>query len=353
MLIVVATDETASDVELLEQALQVCRREQARVFVLGRPAVLGSGKSFVLWREPVSNRTYRIALQQGVSAAGQELLNWDGIGPLMTVVPDAFGPYPLSRLASETNGLMMQLPMSGFRKPPDYEAAAYAPGLQSRREWEQLIAKSRFRSAIREVVTKLNPHLDKKLSLKQTGYSTELADFRKEAVRESEKVAYAIPLIQRAITLLDDVEVFHDQEGSRRWQANYDLTRAQCHLFQLRLINALIALDGRAVSQTATDGSDDKMLNLAITREVNEPTAEQAPRLQKLLRLSGSPEEFAAELKSQQQEALRLLNSVQANHPRTPWSRVARTELKRGFGVRLLEVVRPPRVKRPIKVPVL
>ena len=138
--------------------------------------------------------------------------------------------------------------------------------------------------------------------------------------------------LQRAVTALDAQQPARDREPSRRWQANYDLLRAQSVAYAVR-----IHLDGAALDEgakklivTPTTIPPDKQLVGWRIRPASE-----APRDEAVVKML--------------ERSKQLYLAVIANHPKTPWGARAEWELHRDFnGVELVPEYRaPPPEPRP------
>ncbi len=252
MVLVVVTDESPSDSgdaqtgeNLLEQTIHVCIQEEVPVYVLGQESAFGSAHTRLRWVDPIYRLTHWVRISRGPDTAFPERLIWSGLGPLNDNVMSGFGPYSQERLCKATGGafftLMPQPSLKGFKDQRTW-LAGYEPKLISRREYQVAAARSRFRTVCREVIQKLNPRTDKKLNLRELHFSVEPAEFRRQATTELEKATYAWTLLNAAVEQLETLPELRAAEPSKRWQANFDLLRAQCLTYRARLPQYMIAL---------------------------------------------------------------------------------------------------------------
>lgn len=364
-IIVVVTDESPSDsgdasdkdYGLIEKTIAVCRRTRTPVFVLGPEAVFGNYYAQLRWVDPVYGLKHWIRISRGPETANPERLLWNGLGQATDGILSGFGAYSHERLCRETGGgffLAVQTPDEVQRRRR--AMIGYEPDWSSRRDYEQSVGKSKFRVTCREVIQTLNASTDTKLNLRQRHFSVELAEFQKQGAGEFQKAAYALALTGKAIERLDAIRNLRDEEPSKRWQANYDLLYAQCLTFQARLPQYLLALDQHA-SESPRPGDvkhNRWMLQLRPVQPLD-PTAAQFQRLERALKLDETRGKYIDRVDSERQVATDSLNQIEADHPGTPWSAVARLERIRGFGVEVKSYFHDPKyqeVGKRIKVPV-
>lgn len=168
-MIVVWTDETGDDSAKLESTIELCRRNQATVAVVGPSSVLGADTGLHSYRDPKTKRTYQLPVLKGPDAATPERLNvdywfgskgpgrggspsWYG-GPQLYGMASGFSPYALTRLALQTSG-----EYTIFDRPTDrgpFELARmkkYLPEYHSVAEYERDLAKHPLRQAVMRAV---------------------------------------------------------------------------------------------------------------------------------------------------------------------------------------------------------
>lgn len=261
IVVIAATDESPSDAGdfdpvpnsgLLEQAVSVCKRHDAPVFVLGREAVFGAPHARLRWIDPVYKLVHWIPIDRGPDAAGQERLLWNGLQRIQPMTPSGFGPYSQSRFCSQTGGRFIMLSEFPRRVPFEQSLKAmqgYEPELVSRREYEVAVQKSPLRAACRQIIQMLNPQTDKKLILPTT-FPKEVDTIRKSSLEASRKAAHIRDRLETSIALLRSLQNQRDAATSKRTQANYDLLLADCLTARVRLTEYLAALDSFAVEPT-------------------------------------------------------------------------------------------------------
>ena len=127
------------------------------------------------------------------------------------------------------------------------------------------------------------------------------------------------------------------RESSPRWQANYDLLRAQILAYKVRMFEYgayLEWFEKNPVTVPLTKPPDKRLVHWDITTRKETLTGE----------LSQGHLERSRE----------LFEQIIEDHPGTPWAARAEWELKRGFGVHMVPHYRAPyRTYNgpPIKIP--
>lgn len=357
--LIVVTDESPSDSRTLEDTIAVCQKSSSPVFVLGSEAVFGKTHARIRWVDPVFQLAHWLQINRGPDAASPERLNWDGFGPLQDNVLSGFGPYAQERLARATGGgffLAINLPQAEGRLPKLRLAMdGYEPEWVSRREYEETGLSSEFRSACRGVIKSLNARTERELQLRRAQFSTDPAEFQKQAAAEVENAARAWTLLNASIRHLESVRDLRAAESSRRWQANYDLLYAQCLCFRARMPQYVLALQRQVKRTPQPDGDKHNRWSFRSRRDASAaPAADEFDRLGKVLALNKTSEEFIKRLASDRAAAELALQQVINNHPETPWAAVAKLEKNRGFGLQLKSHFHDPRyqdIGKRIKLP--
>ena len=363
VVLVVVTDEESSDAgekgELLEKAISVCRENKVVVFVLGPEATFGVPEDRLRWTDPVYALNHWIAIRRGPASAYSERVLWNGMGPVMDGTLAGFGPYSQERLTRETGGGFF-IAMDEFtgtnRQPSAIERlrkrraamAGYEPDWAARTDYLRDVESSPLRLMCRLIVQTLDPSANKRLVLRERGFSVELSTFRKQGRLEWEDGTQAWHALNEAIRELENVRHECDAETSKRWQANYDLLYAQCLTFRTRLPQYLLALDRHAASNPQPrDPKHNRWVVYVRRKNPEVPTDEKYLRLKAGLKLSESRDAFLSRLKSDRENAGRLLMRIVLDHEGTPWAEVARQEQTRGFAVELSSYFHDPKYDDP------
>ena len=220
----------------------------------------------------------------------------------------------------------------------------YTPELVPRRRYDELRSKSKFRTAIWEVVKLLNPHLDEKLRIQQIWYSSDAAKFKPAGQESFDRAIRAMGLLNQAVQMSRKGEALAGARRITRWRANFDLAYAQVLAYRVRLFQFLLAMDAYLNNFPQPKNPQNNIWNIRRVQEMLAPTERQI----KLTRVDMD------ELKKQLDVARKQFEYVIKQHPRTPWARRAELDLGEGFGMRFEEGFRDPRydrIRNEIKLP--
>ena len=371
LVVIVVSDESPSDHIQIEQTIQRAKQAKAPIYILGREAVFGYPYARLRWKDPVFGLNHWISVDRGPETAFPECLQYDGMNARWDVFSSGFGPYSQVRLAKHSGGIFFVLPGEeedldgpGAHENRRFAALAmkeYEPLLLARREYARQVTARPFRVAISNIIARLNPNdyplipnHDPKLNIKRIHYSVKVEDFRSEAVEAGRRAFRAMGLLSEAIAILDKNAPLRDGENSQRWRANFDLIRAQCYGYRVRLFQFLLVLDKHAVEFPAPKDPKSNRWHFSRSKKMVTPEAIQYKRVQAQLKLKAKRESFLAEMQQQQDRATELFELVKAEHPGTPWSRRADWELGLGYGMEVHEGFHDPRYRHVgtrIKIP--
>eukprot|EP00913_Durusdinium_trenchii_P008958 g8424.t1 len=380
LVVIVVSDESGSDGKLVEVVLQEAKRAKSPLYFLGREAIFGYPYARHRWIDPVHKLPHWIRIDRGPETAFPECLQWNGLHARWDAFSSGFGPYEQVRLARETNGMFFVLPSeeenlsgAGAREKRQFLAhdmREYHPLWQSRAEYRKSVDrnKTKFRKTIWKVIVKLNPtkdaqqrftYYDPNLNIRRHHYPLELDKFKAEAAKEVVKAYAAWLKVGECIDDLESIASLRPKEEAPRWRANYDLARAQCMAYRVRLFQYLLAMDDhvnanppKVPRKPASGRLPSNRWDVGWTRQMIIPDDAQFERVRKAFRLKNvSKEEFLAKLKELERQATELYVAVEREHKGTPWARRALYERQLGFGMRFYDVRRDPNYDKPIKKP--
>lgn len=346
--VVIVTDESGDDGQgpLLDETISKARRLHAPVYVLGREAVFGFPIARIRWRDPKYGLNHWLNINRGPETAYPELLQFDGLHQRWDAHPSGFAPYEQARLTKETGGIFFVLPNEeqNIVNPADIDKRKFAflsvkeyiPELISRHDYEERRSKSRFRSAVWDVVKLLNPFQDKELHIQEDWYSTDPEKFKQQGQVAFQRALRVMGLLNQANKTLEGVKSLRENESSPRWRADYDLASAQLVAYRVRLFQFLLVMDSYLNNLPLPQNKQHNVWNVRRTQEMTTPSDRQV----KLTRVD------LDELKEQLAKARTRFQAVIENHPGTPWANRAEYELKLGFGMRWDSSFRDPRYDR-------
>jgi hypothetical protein len=324
-MVIVVTDEIGDDDSQLELAVGKAVKANVPVFILGSQALFGRVEGLMPNPDPKTRGLYpMLPVKQGPESVVIEQIRlpfWYS-GFQYDNLNSGFGPWALSRLANATGGIYFITRMGENRMGFDpAQMREYKPDWVSRDKYEADVLRNPFRSAI------INAALITQQRLPGTpplnfGFPSDAPEF-KDAMRDGQVVAERTEYtVNEALVPISERSVIkaREHEKSRRWQANYDLTRGRLLAMKVRCneYNWACAKMKRDPLKFTKAGSNSWRL-------VPDPEVKASDK--------------AAAAAS---EATKLLERVIKEHPGTPWALFAQREIKDPFGFKWVETtVRP------------
>lgn len=330
VMIVVFTDEAGDDVEHLDDALDVCRKYEMPVYVVGVPAPFGRVTAYVKYIDPdpkFDQSPQWAPVHQGPESLLPErlMLLFGGTAEEESQVDSGFGPFGLCRLAYETGGLYFTVHPNRKvgERIQQWETAAmsshiamffdprvmrnYRPEYVSSAEYAKMLQSNRACAALVEAaqMSAITPMGDVRTRFPKVD-DGQLARDLSNAQRAAAKLE---PKMNQLVGILRQGEKDRSKISTLRWQAGYDLAmgRALAVLVRTEGYNAMLA--------EAKQG-------LKFKDEKNDTWE---------LRPSNSVGENSS-LSKNAADAKTYLQRVVKEHAGTPWAQDAQRELRQPLG---------------------
>lgn len=338
MALVILTDESgdqANNNQYLEAALAEAKAAHCKIYVLGREAVFGYPYAHVRWVHPQTKDVHWISIDRGPETGFVEQLQTDGFRRRYDAHSSGFGPYECSRLGSHTGGIFFMLPsvetdlVYGEKRKYELEQMRrYMPDLRSRLEVKDEIDRSPLRTMLEKMIYDLNPYNEEaaKIIVMRVHFSPSYQTFVEQARLEQAKALVYIDYLARVEKTIAKMERERREEANPRWQANYDVIYAQTIAYQARMYEYGAYLE-------------------EFIKKPKIVPAKKPPDLTLVGWEIGTRHETLTgeKIKPYVERASAMFRDVIKNHPGTPWAARADWELKRGYGVHLVEDYDPPR----------
>ncbi len=346
--LILVTDESGNREDndrFLEQAIVEAKAARSRVYVLGREAVFSYPYAHIRWIHPQTKHHHWIRIDRGPETAFVEQLQTDGFRRRHDAHPSGYGPYEQTRLARETGGIFFLLPsiesdlVQGEKRRYALDAMRpYQPDLRTRMEIISDRDDSHFRSTLWKVIYDLNPYdpnISKVIEMRME-FAPDLPTFAKQARQEQAKAVVYLQYLARAEEEVAKLQPLREREAKPRWQANYDLLYAQLIAYQARIYEYGSALE-------------------EFLQKPKLVPATKLPNLRHTHWDIGTRKELLTEAKSRPyiDRASSLFQQIIEEHAGTPWAARAEIELRRGFGIRIVEQYEGPSPSIPPGTPIL
>jgi len=329
IMLIVFTDEVGDDQVGLDKTVNLCRRLEVPVYVVGVPAPFGRDETLVKWVDPDPN--YDQSPQWGAVSQGPETLFPERVKLRFMDDEDpdpmdsGFGPYSLTRLCYETGGIYFSVhpnrnvnrtvgrgetsPFSAHLKhffDPEV-MRRYRPDYLPAKEYLRQVNENKARSSLLKAaqlswMNQLESPRLRFVKVSEAELATDLAEAQKGAAKLE-------PQLAGLYSTLEIGKPDRAKETSLRWQAGYDLAMGRVMAAGVRAegYNAMLALAKRGMKF-----SNEKNNTWILRHDSEISTGSQLAKAGK--------------------EAEAYLQRVVEEHPGTPWALLAARELKTPLG---------------------
>jgi hypothetical protein len=321
VVIVLVTDESGDDGADVEEARLALKKHKIPLYVLGRQSLFGYPFAHHRYVDPVTKDVYYPLIRRGPETADVELYQWDGLHERWDERPSGFAPYELARLTKDSGGIYFILPSEEFMRLKQREDAysitqlkEYLPEYDNRMIYAEKRNSSQLRQTMHAIV------LEGRNFIQRRDFPTDIQELTKAAFEEGSKATVKLNALIQIQATLESLAKAREREPEKRWQAHYDLMLAQTVAFQVK------AYEYRALMASIVNAppipKGQPIGDSIITWRVDHSTRPLAPK-------SETAKKYA--------EAERLLKTVIARHPKTPWGDLAQDLINTGFSVQLNE----------------
>jgi len=315
MMVIVVTDEAGSDAQQnLEETILLTKRNGIKCYVVGNAAPFGQREVILRDYEIEPGLKVDMAvLETGPETVMSERVKmpfWGQNSYNISQLSSGYGPYGLTRLCAETNGIYF---ITQETAGPKFEAAdmrGYHPDYISIRDYQRKVEKNAAKMAL--VKTATATRLSKRrLPTPTLVFPATTDNVLRQAITAAQKpvseLDYGLNEIQM---MLEQGLKDRKKITEPRWRANYDLALGRVLAIRVRTFgyNTILA--------------DMKSSPKTFTKKGN-----NAWRLQPAKDVKSSPS-----VRKLGKQAKELLNGIIDNHPGTPWAYLAAKELNQPLG---------------------
>ncbi|WP_417380276.1 vWA domain-containing protein [Gimesia sp.] len=313
MMVIVVTDEAGTDAKAnLEDAIMLTKREGIKCYVVGNAAPFGQREVRINFEiEPgVFVPAVSETGPETVAAERIKLPFWGQNNYDIREISSGYGPYALTRLCAETNGIYFITEETSGPKFEPADMRAYHPDYISIRDYESKINKNMAKRALVMAATAT------RTSKRTLPTPTLLFPANTDNV-----LRQAITVAQKPVSELDyglnELQVILEQGlkdrqkiSEPRWRANYDLALGRVLAARVRAFGYNTILADMKSSPKTFEKKENNAWQLVPAEDVR-----SSPTVRKLGK-----------------QAQELLNGIIDEHPGTPWAYLAAKELDKPLG---------------------
>lgn len=310
MMIIVVTDEAGSDQAVMEETINYVKRYGIRCYVVGNAAPFGRRVVRTEW-ELDNGDIVMAEMDQGPESIFPERLQlpfWGANGSDLNNMSSGFGPYGLTRLCAESNGLYFisaETPGPRF----DHEVMrGYQPDYIPIKTFDQRVRKDPAKSAL------LNASLvtwNEGLAIPQLGFNASNdTELRQQITNAQMPIAKLDAALTELEKILEVGEKNRPKVREARWRAGYDLAMGRVLAMHVRAFGYNTLLAEMKSSPLPFENDESNFWVLKPSQEIS----------------SGPAVGKAAK------RATEYLTRVIDEHPGTPWARLAELELSQPLG---------------------
>jgi len=323
VIFLMVTDEAGNDQELCDELAEQFRRHELPLYVIGVPAPLGRSAALAASVEVAGDPQ---AIRQGPESRQPESVQlgfWGGMNDLK-FLDSGFGPFALERLCRASGGryiavrpatsgfsfagaIQTEWPSPGVWQPDANVMQKYAPDYVSAADYQALLQGNAACRALHDAAQLPTVEF---AQLPQTSFAKRSeADLANDVTRAQQFAAKLEDGVNRVYEVLEQGARDRDKLPSARWRASYDLALGRAAAAKARVdgYNAMLAelKRGKTFSNSAS----------TIWELATAETTEASSGLKKL-----------------GETAQTYLQRVIAEHPGTPWAKLAEHELQTPIG---------------------
>lgn len=314
MMIIVVTDEAGTDAEKnLEDAIMLTKRNGIKCYVVGNAAPFGQ-------REIMTTFTLDGIDVPAVAETGPETIAperiklpfWGQRTSDIRQLSSGYGPYGLTRLCAETNGIFFitQETTEDGAKFESNDMRAYHPDYISIRDYDKRVRMNMAKASL--VRTAMATRASKRrLPIPTLRFPANTDNVLRQAITAAQKpvseLDYGLNELQ---VMLEQGMKDRKKVTEPRWRANYDLALGRVLAMRVRTFGYNSVLAEMKSNPKSFENKVNNSWRLEPAKDVR-----SSPSVRKLAK-----------------RANELLNGVIDEHPGTPWAYLAAKELNTPLG---------------------
>lgn len=315
-LLVIITDERGDDFgangEKLDQVIQATTAAGFKVFCVGNAAPFGQEKGYANYTDDEGNTWNDLPIDQGPETVAPEYVNlpfWGVAGADLVRMTAGLGPYALTRLCAETQGvyLIAEDGGRGVRFDPAV-MRNYLPDYRPIKFYQKDLQANRAKTVLVEAARKT---LGEKTPTPEVIFRADTdAALRTELNDAQKPLAVLDYKLNEIVTLLEQGEKDRAKIKEPRWQAAYDTAYGRALAMRVRSFGYNMTLAQMKANPKTFEKKGDDTWELVASDEIS----------------SG------VQVKKMAAKAQEYLERVVNQHQGTPWAKLAERELSKPMG---------------------
>ena len=312
VMIIIVTDEAGTDTANLEQAIVTCKKYQMRCYCVGDSAPFGR-QTVEAPFEMENGETVIGVMQKGPESYYPELVRlgfWGTNSYDLDDMSSGFGPYGLTRLCAETNGLYFIA--DNGRGQHRFDPAVmrnYSPDYRTISVLEQDLRHNKSKAALVQacaaVVSETQRRKVLSISMPRLDFKADNDTILRQELIEAQKPIADLDLsLDSLMRLLEQGEKDRPKIKEARWKASYDLAMGRTLALRVRAFGYNTMLAEMKANPKKFEKPGNNQWILVPSKEIT----------------SG------ATTKKMAAKANEYLSHVIDDHPRTPWALLAERE---------------------------
>lgn len=319
----IVTDEAGDDQSLVDSLIDEPRRNSTPIYVIGVPAPFGRVAAL---DSAVENAADKAAILQGPESRFREHIElgfWGGMNDFR-MMDSGFGPFALEKLCRGTGGryiavrpatsgysfagaMVSEWPSSGVWQPDPEVMQKYAPDYTTEADYQKLLQSNAACMALHEASKAAAVEFTQLPEV--TFVKRDEAQLANDVARAQQLAAKLEPGVNRLYDTIEKGESGRAKLTSPRWQAAYD-----------------VAMGRAAAAKSRVDGYNAMLAELKRGKNFEKETSSTWELA------TAETTEATSALKKLGEKAKLYLERVVAEHPGTPWAKLAERELQTPFG---------------------
>jgi len=309
-MIVIVTDERGDDFDKLDQCIQTTASSGFKVYCVGNAAPFGQEKGYVHYRYP-DGFAEDLPVDQGPETIAPEHVNlpfWGMPAGDLTRMTAGLGPYALTRLCAETQGVYL---IAGEMRGVHFDPAVmrnYLPDYRPIRFYTKDLQANKAKSFLVEAArTKIGEHIP----TPEVIFRADTDNVLRVQLNEAQKpLAVLDSKLNEIVSLLEQGEKDRPKIKEPRWQAAFDTAYGRVLAMRVRAFGYNMMLAQMKATPKTFEKSGNNTWELVASDEIT----------------------TGVQVKKMAAKAQEYLERVINSHKGTPWDKLAEREISKPMG---------------------